>query len=140
MTSVRLNQPVQDDKSAQTVTREILKAVTPEWRKAGWSPLLLVKADPTGGGVVIGGNELLENEKTIEHKLVQVDIQDTFEESRGGLLFGYSMAMNPNRLISALTENVVFIRRVTETVFEFSTISITKDDEMVHFSFRMKSN
>jgi hypothetical protein len=137
-TDTRIESPESTKESIIAQTR--LSLVTPEWRKAGWSPLLLVKAEATGCGIVIGGNELLEDGKIIEHKLVQVDIQDTFEESHGGLLFAYSMTMNPNRLISALTENIVFIRRVTETIFEFSTISITKDDEMVHFSFRMKSN
>lgn len=136
----RFTQPVHDDKPDQTITREILNVITPKWRKAGWSPLLLLKANPSGGGVVLDGSELLEDGKSIERKLVQVDIQDTFEESRGGLSFAYSMTMNPNRLVTALTENVVFIRRVTETIFEFSTISITKNDEIVHFSFRMKSN
>jgi hypothetical protein len=45
--------------------------------------------------------------------------------------------MNPNRLISALTQNVVFIRRVSETTCELSTVLITKDDELIHFTFRM---
>jgi hypothetical protein len=38
----------------------------PDWRKAGWNPLLLSRAEPTGGGVVIDGNELLEDSKNIE--------------------------------------------------------------------------
>ena len=74
----------------------------------------------------------------IERKLIQVDIQDTFHEARGGIVFSYSMAMNPNRLISVLTENVVFIRRISETSYELSTVSITKDDELIPFTFQMK--
>jgi hypothetical protein len=111
----------------------------PEWRKAGWSPLLLLKANATGSGIVIDCSELLEDSKNVEHKLLQVEIQDTFQESRGGLVYSYSMTMNPNRLISALTGNVVFIRRVTEIIYELSTVSITTDDELIHFTFRMKS-
>jgi hypothetical protein len=107
---------------------------------AGWSPLLLSKVEPTGGGIVIDGNELLEDSENVEHKLIQVEIQDTFHEARGGLVFSYSMTMNPNRLISALTENVVFIRRVSETIYELSTVSITTDDEPIHFTFRMKAS
>jgi hypothetical protein len=80
----------------------------------------------------------LEDSKNIERKLIQVDIQDTFHEARGGLVFSYSMAMNPNRLISALTKNVVFIRRVSEATYDLSTVSITKDDELIHFTFQMK--
>ena len=110
----------------------------PEWRKAGWNPLLLSKAESAGGGITIGGSELLEDSEKIERKLVQVDIQDTFHEARGGLVFSYSMTMNPNRLISALTENVVFIRWVSETTYELSTVSITNDDELIHFTFQMK--
>ena len=112
----------------------------PDWRKAGWNPLLLSKAVPTGCGIVIDGNELLWDSKNIERKLIQVDIQDTFHEARGGLVFSYSIAMNPNRLISVLTKNVVFIRHVSETTYELSTISITKDDELIHFTFQMKEN
>jgi hypothetical protein len=112
----------------------------PEWRKAGWSPLLLSKAAPSDSGIVIDGKELLEDSKTVEHKLTQVEIQDTFDEARGRLVFSYSLTMNPNRLISALTENVVFIRRVSETIYDLSTVSITRDGELVHFIFRMKSS
>ena len=112
----------------------------PDWRKAGWNPLLLSKAVPTGCGIVIDGNELFEDSKNIERKLIQVDIQDTFHEARGGLVFSYSIAMNPNRLISVLTKNVVFIRQVSETTYELSTISITKDDELIYFTFQMKEN
>jgi hypothetical protein len=86
------------------------------------------------------GNELLEDSKNIERKLIQVDIQDTFHKARGGLVFSYSMAMNPNRLISALTKNVVFIRRVSEATYELSTVSITRDDELIHFTFQMTEN
>ena len=82
----------------------------PGWRKAGWSPLLLSKAYATGSGIVIDCNELLEDSKSVERKLIQVEIQDTFQEARGGLVFSYSMTMNPNRLISTLTANVVFVR------------------------------
>jgi hypothetical protein len=109
----------------------------PDWRKAGWNPLLLSKAESTSSGIVIAGNELWEDSRSIEHRLVQADIQDTFHEARGGFVFSYSMAMNPNRLISALTQNVVFIRRVSETTCELSTVLITKDDELIHFTFRM---
>jgi hypothetical protein len=98
------------------------------------------KAVPTGCGIVIDGNELFEDSKNIERKLIQVDIQDTFHEARGGLVFSYSIAMNPNRLISVLTKNVVFIRQVSETTYELSTISITKDDELIYFTFQMKEN
>ena len=110
----------------------------PEWRKAGWNPLLLSKAEPTGGGVIIDGNELMENSEKIGHNLIQVDIQDTFDEARDGLVFSYSMTMNPNRLISALTRNVVFIRKFSEMTYELATISITKDGDLIHFTFRMK--
>ncbi len=92
----------------------------------------------TAGRVFFDGTELWEDSKNIECKLIQVDIQDTFHEARGGLVFSYSMAMNPNRLISALTENVVFIRRVSEATCELSTVSITKGDELTHFTFPMK--
>jgi adenylosuccinate synthase len=94
----------------------------------------------TGCGIVIDVNEILEDSKNIERELIQVDIQDTFHEARAGLVFSYSIAMNPNRLISVLTKNVVFIRRVSETTYELSTISITKDDELIYFSFQMKEN
>jgi hypothetical protein len=67
-------------------------------------------------------------------------IQDTFHEARGGLVISYSIAMNPNRIISVLTDNVVFIRQVSESTYELSTISITKDDELIHFTFQMKEN
>lgn len=133
-------QPIQAKKSEAAKTQSRPNLTTPEWRKAGWSPLLLSKAEPSGGGILIDGNELLEDSKNVELKLIQVEIQDTFHEARGGLVFSYSMTMNPNRLISALTENVVFIRRVSETIYELSTVLITKDDELVHFTFRMKSS
>ena len=112
----------------------------PDGRNAGWNPLLLSQTMPTGCGIVIDGSELLEDTKNIQRKLIQVDIQDTFQEARDGLVYSYSMAMNPNRLISVLTKNVVFIRRVSETTYELSTISITKDDEFIHFTFQMKEN
>jgi hypothetical protein len=112
----------------------------PEWRKAGWSPRLLSKAEPSGGGIVIAGKELLEDSKTVEHKLTQVEIQDTFDEARGGLIFSSSLTMNPNRLISALTENIVFIRRVSGMIYALSTISISLDGGLAHFIFRMKSS
>ncbi|MBI3881649.1 MAG: hypothetical protein HY301_16495 [Verrucomicrobia bacterium] len=130
---------IQTEKSeAKTIHRKTI-LTTPEWRKAGWNPLILSKAEATGSGILIDGNELLENSKNIELNLLQVEIQDTFQEARGELMFSYSMTMNPNRLISALTGNVVFIRRVTETIYELSTVSITTDDELIHFTFRMKS-
>lgn len=65
-------------------------------------------------------------------------IQDAFHEAHGELVFSYSMAMNSNRLISALSQNVVFIRRVSDTTCELSTVSITKDDELIQFTFQMK--
>ena len=111
----------------------------PEWQKAGWSPLLLSKAEPTPSGVIIQGSELLPNSKTIERKFNQIDIQDLFHENRAELVFSYSMIMNPNRLISVVTENVVFIRRLSNLLFEFSTVLITKDGELVHFSFQMQA-
>jgi hypothetical protein len=111
----------------------------PEWRKTGWNPLLLSKADATGSGLVIDYSELLEDSKSIERKLIQVEIQDTFQEVRGGLVFSYSMTMNPNRLISVLTATVVFVRKVSEAIYELSTVSITTDDELIYFTFRMKS-
>src|SRR5580698_9339053 len=47
----------------------------PEWRKAGWSPLLLSTARSTLSGIVIQGAELLSDSKTIERHLNQIDIQ-----------------------------------------------------------------
>ena len=110
----------------------------PEWRKAGWNPLLLTKAESTGGGIILDCNELMENSENIERKLIQVNIQDTFHESHGGLVFSYSMTMNPNRLISALKENVVFIRKISDMTYELSTILITNDADLIHFTFQMK--
>ena len=130
---------IQTEKSEATSIQEKTILTTPEWQKAGWNPLILSKAQATGGGILIDGNKLLKDSKNVELKLIQVEIQDTFQEARGGLVFSYSMTMNPSRLISALTGNVVFIRRVTEIIYELSTISITMDDELIHFTFRMKS-
>lgn len=110
----------------------------PEWRKTGWSPFLLTKVESTGGGVVISGCKLLENSETTEHRLIQADLQDAFHESQGDLVYSYSIAMNSSRLISVLTENVVFVRFVSEAICELSTISVNKENEVARFEFRMK--
>jgi len=127
----------QESKSVATTEAKKANVEIPEWRKAGWSPLLLTKAESSGNGIIIDGNEL-EDDSKIEHKFQQTNIQDTFHEKRDDLVISYSMTMNPRRLISALIENVVFIRKISETIFEFSTVVITKDDEMIHFTFQMK--
>lgn len=110
----------------------------PEWRKTGWNPFLLTKVESTGGGIVINGSKLLENSEMIEYRLIQANIQDTFHESHGDLVFSYSIAMNSSRLISVLTENVVFIRLVSEALYELSTISVNKDNEIIRFEFRLR--
>ena len=46
--------------------------------------------------------------------------------------------MNSSRLISVLTENVVFIRLVSEALYELSTISVNKDNEIIRFEFRLR--
>jgi hypothetical protein len=128
---------VHESKPVATAETEKTNYEIPEWQKAGWNPLLLTKAEPGGNGIVIEGNELRGDSK-IEFKFQQINIQDTFQEKRDNLIFSFSMIMNPRRLISALIENVVFIRKISETVFEFSTVVITKDNEMIHFTFQMK--
>lgn len=101
-------------------------------------PFLLSKAEATGSGLVIEGSELLDDSKMAEWKLVQVEIEDMFHENRNGLIFSYSMTMNPNRIISVLIGNVVFIRHVADSVYELSTISVAEDDELIHYDFQMK--
>jgi hypothetical protein len=130
--------PLEEHQEISQTTEISPSTTAPEWQKHGWNPFLLMKVESTGGGIVINGSKLLENSETTEHRLIQADLQDTFHESQGDLVFSYSMAMNSSRLISVLTENIVFIRFVSEAVCEFSTISVDKDNEVIRFKFRMK--
>jgi hypothetical protein len=109
----------------------------PSWLKEGWIPFLVSRVNVTGCGFQIEGNELRSDGQTWPRRLIQRSIDASFRESKGCLEFGYLLAMNGDRLLSVLHENVVLLRWKSDSLVEVSTIAITGDNEIIVYFFEL---
>lgn len=111
----------------------------PAWVRDHWFPFLVEEANATAVGLKLGGRPLVEDraESARFWRLHQFSAAQPYHAHREELTLSYCLAQNSDTVLCAMTEEIVYLRRVCAERYDVSTISVSLEGEVTSMDFQL---
>lgn len=128
--------PVELDSS---LAKQTAAATPPEWSVDGWFPFLVEDASVTSVGLQMAGRRFRKDGSPgAQMSMGQLSVNSQFRVRKDAVSIGYSLTMNGDSVLLAMTEEIVYLRPAEPRVYDVSSIHVSQDHLLSVYEFQLQ--